>query len=648
VIKLKKKILVTCALPYINSVPHLGNLVPILSADVYTRFLRKQSNEAIYICATDEHGTRTELEAAKRKLTPDQYSRQMHNTIKNLFDWFEIQFDYFGRTHCKDNREITQAAFLKLYKKGYIFEQEITQLYCSKCKKYLPDTYVRGVCPKCKFEHAKGDQCDQCGALLNPEELIHPYCSECRSRPAPRSTKHLFLDLPKLSPQIERWVKSKKDWKGISKNLPLAWIKEGLKPRCITRDLKYGVPVPLKGYSNKVFYVWFDAPFGYVASTAEWAKKHKQNWKNWWFKDNVHYVQFMGKDNVPFHTLIWPGTLLGAGDSWHLVDYLKSNEYLNYAGTQFSKSQKTGVFTDDAAKLEFPADAWRFYIILNLPNTSDTLFSWKEFGEVINSQLVGNLGNFVNRTVTFTKKNFGTVPNVKPNATKINAVLRIKKNWEEALTKVQLKKALKFALQIGDYANMYFQHEQPWITIKTNPKKSAETIATCFEIIKILADVLEPFIPATSAKIRKQSELKNIKVLFNKVELSRLKELEAKFSGKVKSKKLDTKPMVKFQDFAKLDLRVGKIIKVENHPNADTLYKMQVSFGTEKRQVLAGLKKWYKPAQLVDKQAIFIVNLEPRNIRGEKSEAMILGTEPAKDVALISPSKKVKEGSKIC
>jgi methionyl-tRNA synthetase len=647
VIKLtnKKKYLVTCALPYINSVPHLGNFVPILSADVYSRFLKKQNKNAIYICATDEHGTRTEIEAEKRNITPERYSKQMHDQIKQIFSWFNINFDYFGRTHCNENKEITQDAFLRLWKKGYILEKEITQLYCSKCKKYLPDTYVRGTCPDCSFEQAKGDQCDNCGKLLNPEELINPFCNECKTHPQPKTTKHLFLDLEKLSPSIEKWIKSKK-WKGITKNLPLAWIKNGLKPRCITRDLKYGVPVPIKGYENKVFYVWFDAPFGYVAATAQWAKKNKQNWENWWKKSNVEYVQFMGKDNVPFHTLVWPGALLGSGDKWHLTDYIKSNEYLNYENGQFSKSQKIGIFTDDAINLEFSPDVWRFYVLWYLPEKNDSLFSWDNFQTSINSQLVGNLGNFVNRIVTFTKKSFGDVPKTKINATKIKQVLAIKKKSDEALSKLQINNSIKFAFQICDYANQYFQSEEPWKTIKTNKKKCEQTIATCFEILNIISEVFEPFLPETAKKVKDQSKLKNIKIIFNKIETERVTELKTQFSGKQKEK-METKPMIKYDDFDKLDLRVGKIVKVENHPNADKLFKMQVDFGAETKQVLAGIKPYYKPAELNGKQAVFIVNLESRKIRGEISEAMILAADSGKKVVFLTPEKSTIQGAKI-
>jgi len=649
ILKNKKKFLVTCALPYINSVPHLGNLIPILNADVYTRFLRQQGKNAIYICATDEHGTRTEKEAAKLNISPEKYSQQMNIKIQSLFDWFNIQFDEFGRTNCKENHEITQDAFLKLYNNGYIFDKKIIQLFCSNCDSFLPDTYVRGICPKCGFEEAKGDQCDNCGTLINPEELINPFCNECKSVPKPKSTNHLFLDLPKLAPLIKTWVQSKKNWRGITKNLPLAWIKDGLKPRCITRDLKYGIKVPVKGFENKVFYVWFDAPFGYVAATATWAKKNNKDWKDWWFKEDVHYVQFMGKDNVPFHTLIWPGSLLGSGDNWHLVDYLKSNEYLNYKGGQFSKSQKRGIFTDDVSKLEFNADAWRFYLILNLPVTSDSNFSWHDFKDAINNQLIANLGNFINRTVTFTERNFGRVPNAKPTVKGqkiLSQIEELKTEWENTLYRVELKKAIKIALSISDIGNQYFQLEAPWKTFKHDTVKCEQTLSTCFKIIETLSEVFKPFIPDTAKKIKEQSELKNIGVLFNKIEDQRLSELNEKFAGKSKPK-LKVKPMIKFEDFEKLDLRVGKIVKVEDHPNADKLYKMKVDFGAETRQVLAGIRPWYKPEDLKNKQAVFIVNLEPREIRGEKSEAMILAAESGKDVVFIAPEKQLKEGAKI-
>ncbi len=650
----KRKYLVTCALPYVNNVPHLGNIVPILSADIYARFLRNQGKNTIYICATDDHGTRTEIEAEKRGVSPEKYNKEMHRKIKKIFNWFNIQFDNFGRTHSKYNEKITQNAFLKLDKNGYVFDKEITQLFCKKCKRFLPDTFVRGKCPKCGFEEAKGDQCDNCGALLNPEDLINPKCNECGSRPEVKKTRHLFLDLEKLSLKIEKWVKSKKHWKGMVKNLPLAWIKEGLKARCITRDLKYGIPVPKKGFKDKVFYVWFDAPFGYVASTAEWAKKKKKNWKNWWFKDNVEYTQFMGKDNVPFHTLIWPGSLLGSKDGWHTVDNLKANEYLNYKGGQFSKSQNCGVFGDDAKNLEFPADMWRFYITMNLPEHNDTNFSWSDFRDIVNKELIANLGNFVNRTISFTKKNFGRAPKEKPDK-KGKEVLKkaekFRKQSDSAMEEIEIRKALKMALRISDIGNQYFQSEEPWKSVKKNKKKCEKTLSTCFELLKMISEVFEPFMPETAQKIKKQVKIKDVGLLFKKIDDKRIKELDEEFSGKKSSisraKKLKVKPMIEFGDFEKVDIRIGKIVEAEEVPKSEKMIKMQVDFGGEKRQVLAGIKKWYQPKELIGKKASFVVNLKPVKLMGYDSEAMIMAAEKGKKVKFLTPESDIEEGAKI-
>jgi len=642
-----KKVLVTCALPYINNVPHLGNLIPILSADIYTRFLKKKGFNAIYICATDEHGTRTEIEAKKQKISSEKYSKNLNTEILRIFKWFNINFDNFGRTSCKENHEITKDIFLKLYKKNYIIEREIVQLYCSKCKQFLADTYIHGICPYCKSEHAKGDQCDSCSKLLSPQELINPHCKICSTTPESRTTKHFFLDLPKLAPKIKKWISTKKNWKGVAKTLPLAWLKAGLQERCITRDLKFGVKVPLKGYENKVFYVWFDAPNGYVASTAEWAKKHKKNWKKYWFGKDVHYVQFMGKDNVPFHTLIWPGALLGTEDNWHLVDYLCSNEYLNWEGGQFSKSQKRGVFTSDAINLGFAPDFWRFYLSINRPGLKDSDFSWNDFIDRINNELIANIGNLVYRTLSFTKRNFGKVPKANLGVrekTLIKKVEQIAKKADKELFEFEFKKSIKLTLSIGNLANQYFQSQKPWETIKTDKKKCATTLFTCSKIIALLAEQLEPFTPETAKKIKEQLKLKKVEILFKKLDPEEINKLKQKFSGKEEMK---VKKMIKFQDFEKLDLRVGKIVSVTDHPKADRLYKMKVDFGAETRQVLAGIKQYYKPADLKNKQAVFIINLEPREIRGEKSEAMILAAEQGNKVVFISPEKNIKEGSQI-
>jgi len=414
--KNQKRTIVTAALPYVNNVPHLGNIIPTLSADVYHRYLKLSGHETIYICGTDEHGTRTEIEAQARDISPDEYCRELHQKIYELYNWLNIEFDNFGRTSSPENHKLTQEIFLKLYENGYIFADTIKQLYCTECDRYLPDTYVEGKCPNCGSEDAKGDQCDECLKVLEPGELLNPRCKICGCTPEICETKHLFLDLPKLSGKLESWINST-NWTGIIKNLPLGWIKEGLKPRCITRDLKWGVQVPLDGFEDKVFYVWFDAPIGYVASTVEWAQKtgSVSEWKIWWKNNDANVVHFIGKDNVPFHEIIWPSMLIGANDGWNLPSYISSNEYLNYEGGQFSKSRKRGVFTSDIINLKFTPDIWRYYLLIIRPQSKDADFDWHDLMDKVNNELIGNFGNFINRTLSFTSKNFGEIPQADYN-----------------------------------------------------------------------------------------------------------------------------------------------------------------------------------------------------------------------------------------
>ena len=348
----KKRTIVTAALPYVNNVPHLGNIIPTLSADVYHRFLKLAGHESIYICGTDEHGTRTEIESAQRNQNPDEYCRELHAQILKLYNWLGIEFDNFGRTSSRENHKLTQEIFLNLYKNNYIFEDTITQLYCKNCERYLPDTYVEGECPHCESMDAKGDKCDECLKVLEPEELVNPKCKICGSAPEVRETKHLFLDLPKLSPQLEDWINST-DWTGIIKNLPLAWIKEGLKPRCITRDLKWGIPAPFPGSEGKSVYVWFEAVLGYVSATKQWAEQNKkpEYWKDFWFSKDTKTVFFIGKDNIPFHLLIFPALLLATKLDYVLPYNVSSTEFLQYNGQKFSKSHNIGIWIDEALEL---------------------------------------------------------------------------------------------------------------------------------------------------------------------------------------------------------------------------------------------------------------------------------------------------------
>ncbi len=417
-----KRRLVTSALPYVNNIPHLGNLIQMLSADVYARFCRSRGYDTLYVCGTDEYGTATETKALEEKKTPRELCDYYFKEHTKIYDWFHIDFDIFGRTSNPECTERTQELYKDLEKNGYIVEKTNTQLYCPKCQRFLADRYVHGVCPKCGSDKARGDQCDDCGSLLDPIELKEPKCSTCGSTPEPKETKHLYINLPAISDKLNEWMEktsAEGKWSDNAINITKAWIRDGLNERAITRDLKWGIPVPREGYENKVFYVWFNAPIGYISITQQLANELKAagkdsfDWKSWWQpKDkDVELFQFIGKDNIPFHTVIFPCTLLGSGRDWTKLYHMSSTEYLNYEDGKFSKSRGVGVFGSDAIETGIPADAWRFYIFYNRPEKQDFQFTWKDFQEKINSELVGNLGNLVNRTLLFVNKYYeGKIP----------------------------------------------------------------------------------------------------------------------------------------------------------------------------------------------------------------------------------------------
>ena len=400
-----KKRLITSALPYVNNIPHLGNLMQVLSADVFARFCRSRGYETMYICGTDEYGTASETRALQEGVTPRELCDRYHEIHKAIYKWFNIDFDYFGRTSTPLQTEIVQALFKACDDNGYIVEKESEQLYCPECKRFLADRFVSGTCPHCGYDGgARGDQCEKCGTLLDPTELIEPKCSVCGSTPVLKKTKNLYLNLPKILPLLDEWMKKASVegfWAKNAIQITSSWIRDGLQERCITRDLKWGIPVNKPGYEDKVFYVWFDAPIGYISITANKTK----DWEYWWRDpENTELFQFIGKDNIPFHTVVFPSTLLASKEKWTMLYHMSSTEYLNYEGGKFSKSKGIGIFGNDVEETGIPADVWRFYMFYNRPEKSDFTFTWLDFQEKVNKELIGNLSNLVNRTLTFVKR----------------------------------------------------------------------------------------------------------------------------------------------------------------------------------------------------------------------------------------------------
>lgn len=680
------KILVTSALPYVNNEPHLGNLLPVLSADVFARYCRMMGEDILYICGTDEHGTTTETIALKEGLSPQAVCDKYHAIHADFYRWLDISFDYFGRTSRPAQHEITQDIFLKLYHNGYIIEKEVDQTYCPTCSKFLADRFVEGTCPFCGAPEARGDQCDTCGRVMDPKDLVEPRCVVCNTKPEIRKSRHLFLDLPRFEGKLVEWINSHNNWSENAKTFSISWLHEGLEPRCITRDLKWGVPVPLAGWEDKVFYVWFDAPIGYISITKEYCDSRGEDWREWWKNPDVLLYQFMGKDNIPFHTIIFPATLMGTNDGYILLHQISVNEYLTYEGGKFSKSHGRGVFATDAKGSGIPPDVWRYYIFINRPEKQDTDFFWEDFAEKTNAELVGNLGNFVYRTLSFVERYLDSYVSEEELGGREERLLSdIDDLIDEAaqeIMKNNLKNGLKLLMGIPRLGNQYFQESEPWKHKDTQKR----TLFVCANIVAKLGIALTPYLPQTSRDMLSQIGLetpftwndagkillKNRKIgkpeiLFEKLEEKFISQMRERLSGKsgkpteptkskgsLPSKKirkeeeitLDLKEEISFSEFEKLDLRVGQIKKVEDHPSADKLIVMEVDIG-EKRTLVAGLKEYYKKEELVGKKIIILSNLAPRALRGIESRGMLLAADAGKVVSLLTVDKDVPVGSKV-
>ncbi|KAL1612460.1 putative methionine--tRNA ligase, cytoplasmic protein rar1 [Paraconiothyrium brasiliense] len=509
----ERNVLITSALPYVNNVPHLGNIVgSVLSADVFARYSRARGYNTLYICGTDEYGTATETKAIEEKVTPEQLCTKYNALHADVYKWFNIGFDHFGRTPTQQQTDIAQDIFTKLHSNGYLEEQTTTQPYCETHNSFLADRFVEGTCPLCSYDDARGDQCDKCGHLLDPLELIKPRCKLDGATPVPKETKHVYLLLDKLQPLEEEWFsKASKEgnWSSNGVQITSSWLKEGLKPRGITRDLKWGTAVPLEGYENKVMYVWFDACIGYVSITATYTDE----WEKWWRNpENVKLYQFMGKDNVPFHTVVFPCSQIGTGDKWTMLNTISTTEYLNYEHGKFSKSRGIGVFGNNAKETGIPSDVWRYYLLSHRPETGDTEFEWKGFIDSNNNELLKNLGNFVNRVVKFV--NSKIYESVIPDYTKFTSeyLNEHKKRVNESLKRyiaesedVKIRAALSTALHISSLGNTLLQDNKLDNALATNePDRCAAVVGLALSHIHLLASLIHPYMPDTTTSILAQ------------------------------------------------------------------------------------------------------------------------------------------------
>ncbi|MDR2305302.1 MAG: methionine--tRNA ligase [Treponema sp.] len=614
-----KRRLITSALPYVNNVPHLGNLIQVLSADCFARFCRLRSYETLYVCGTDEYGTATETRAAEEGISPRELCDRYHAIHADIYRWFNIAFDKFGRTSTPIQTEVTQGIFKKLDEAGYIPEHQLEQLHCEHCGRFLADRFIRGVCPYCGSSEARGDQCESCGKLLDPTELKEPKCSVCGSTPVLKTTRHLYIDLPKIRPLLEEWIKEasvKGFWANNAIRMTEAWIRDGLKERAITRDLRWGIPVPKAGYEDKVFYVWFDAPIGYISITGnlgdeitanlknsgEHKAKFYEDWRgfiDYWWKspDDTELYQFIGKDNIPFHTVIFPSSLLGSSSNpgkpdWTMLHHMSSTEYLNYEGGKFSKSRGIGVFGTDVMETGIPADVWRFYIFYNRPEKADALFTWKDFQEKVNGELIGNLGNLVNRTLSFVIRYYGGLIPAEGKTDFANLNHSIEQEtkfpafWEKIrkyegdiaglLEKAELRDAFRMIFELSSFANKSFQDGEPWRRRKgeagdpEGPETAAALIRSLCHVVRDIAVMIEPYMPVTAERIAgffglsfgkdldigknpeslswkdlgAESGLKKVvecEVLFSKLEEENIEALRLRYSGSQQEREAESK-----------------------------------------------------------------------------------------------------------
>ncbi len=676
ILKTMKQRLVTSALPYINNVPHLGNLIQVLSADAFARFCRLRGYKTLYICGTDEYGTATETRAAEEGISPRELCDRFFAIHAEIYRWFNINFDKFGRTSTPIQTEIVQDIFKKLDNQGFIVERTIEQLHCEQCNRFLADRYVRGTCPHCGYDDARGDQCENCGKLLDPTELKDPRCSSCGSKPKLETTKHLYIDLPKIKDRLEAWIKEasvKGFWANNAIQMTQAWIRDGLRERAITRDLKWGIPVPKPGYENKVFYVWFDAPIGYISITGNLGAEQSRDWHsftdNWWKNpEETELFQFIGKDNIPFHTVIFPSSLLGTGEKWTMLHHMSSSEYLNYESGKFSKSRGIGVFGTDVMETGIGADVWRFYIFYNRPEKSDALFTWKDFQEKVNGELIGNLGNLVNRTLSFVSRYYdGKIPaSHESNDEFWNTVRKYENDIAAHLERAELRDAFRLIFELSSFANKTFQDGEPWKTRKENPPAAERLISDLCYLVRDIGVMIHPYMPAAAEKIisffgqtigkdglswKDLGKVKglhtvvNPEVLFAKLEDDPINELRERYSGSQKEreerkndaakaggeKKESPEPAkdkpqepddVRFAQT--IHLRVARIKKVDRHPQADKLYIIGLDIDGEDRTIVSGLVGHYTEDQLLNKHIIVAYNLKKAKLRGVESHGMLL------------------------
>jgi len=701
-----KRYTITAALPYTNGPIHIGHLAGVyVPSDIYARYLRLQGKDVAFICGSDEHGVAIPMKAKKEGVTPQEIIDKYHGIIKKSFLDFGITFDNYSRTSAKIHHETASEFFKKLYEDGKFIEETTEQLYDAEADQFLADRFVTGTCPKCGHEEAYGDQCEKCGTSLNATDLIDPKSTITGSIPIYKATKHWFLPLQDYEAFLKEWilVGHKKDWKPNVYGQVKSWIDDGLRPRAVTRDLDWGIPVPVKGAEGKVLYVWFDAPIGYISSTKEWATREGKDWEPYWKSNDTKLVHFIGKDNIVFHCIIFPAMLKAEG-SYILPDNVPANEFLNLEGNKLSTSKNWAVWLHEYL-VDFPGqqDVLRYTLTATAPETKDNDFTWKDFQARNNNELVAIFGNFINRVVVLTYKYYaGHVP--QPSEFKeidtqtLNELRAYPDVIGSSIERYRFREAQGELMNLARLGNKYLAEEEPWKTIKTDEIRTKTVMYVALQIATTLAVLSEPFIPFTSEKLKKilnisssdspigwndistivntsplseerpigregllpiNHKINVAELLFSKIEDEQIQQqidkLEAtKATNKIekisseKPKLMPQKDIITFDDFTKLDMRVGTIIEAEKMPKADKLLVLKVDTGIDVRTVVSGIAESFTPKEVIGKQVTILINLAPRVLRGVESQGMILMTENAEGkLVFLNPDNEGVENGMI-
>lgn len=677
-----KRYTVTSALPYANGPIHIGHLAGVyVPADIYVRYLRSKGEDVVFIGGSDEHGVPITIKARKEGITPQQVVDKYHGIIKKSFQDFGISFDVYSRTSNQIHHETASEFFKTLYNKGEFIEKFSQQYFDEEHQTFLADRYITGTCPHCGFEKAYGDQCENCGTSLNATDLINPKSALSGSIPVLRDTKHWFLPLDKYEPWLREWIleSHKEDWKTNVYGQCKSWLDHGLQPRAVTRDLDWGVKVPVEGAENKVLYVWFDAPIGYISATREWAEETGKNWETYWKSEDSKLVHFIGKDNIVFHCIVFPGMLKAEG-SYILPENVPANEFLNLEGDKISTSRNWAVwlheYLEDFAGKQ---DVLRYVLTANAPETKDNDFTWRDFQARNNSELLAIFGNFVNRTLVLTQKYFeGKVPALVATDAHDEQVLAELAGFPEKIARsielYRFREALNELMNLARLGNKYLTDTEPWKVFKTNPERVQTNLNISLQICANLAILAEPFLPFSAERLNQMLNLQPQKwsaagsanlipeghllnqpgLLFEKIEDSAI---EAQVQKLLDTKKANeaanataapAKAVVEFDDFGKIDLRIGTIIAAEKVAKTKKLLKLTIDTGIDQRTVVSGIAEYYEPENIIGTQVTVLVNLAPRNLKGIDSQGMILMAEDHDGkLCFVSPVQAVKNGSEV-